>query len=424
MPARRLAADWLISARGEPMRDGALLIGDNGRIVAVGPSAAVPAPPGIPSQHFAGASLVPGLVNSHTHLELTGFGGEIHEPAFADWIGRLRQLKAARSPADFLAAARQGVADCFAAGVTTVADTGDSGAVIQALAESGASGIAYLEVFGPHPDQCEESLADLQRRAAALRPFVTARVSLGISPHAPYSVSGRLFRAASSWARSEALPLAVHIAESADETALLAGAAGAFAGAWARRGIPMPTPAGDSPVAWLARHDVLGPDLLCIHVVRAGAADVAMIAGAGAAVAHCPRSNAAHAHGTAPLGAMLGAGIRVGCGTDSVASVGTLDLLAEVRAAREIAGLDAAAAFRLCTLDAARAIGLEREVGSLEPGKWGDAAVIGNRASADPLEAVLASAPDDVVGTWVGGREAYARAPTLARLLPLPPSPR
>ncbi len=426
MPVHRLAADWLIPVRGEPVRDGALLIGDDGRILAAGPSAGVPHPPGTRSRHYPGAALVPGLVNTHTHLELTGFGGRVSAAAFPEWIGQLRRLKESRAPADWLPAARQGLADCFAAGVTTVADTGDSGAVIEAMAEAGGSGIAYLEVFGPHPDQCEESLAGLARRAAAVAPFARGRVRLGVSPHAPYSVSGRLFRAASAWARAEALPLAVHIAESPEEAALLADGSGAFAVGWVKRGIPMPAPPGDTPLAWLERHGVLGPDLLCIHVVQAGAADVARLARAGAAVAHCPLSNRAHAHGTAPLGALLGAGIRVGCGTDSVASVGTLDLLAEVRAARAIAGHDAAAAFRLCTLDAARAIGLESEVGSLEPGKWGDAAAIGVDATTDPVEAVLASAPGDVLATWIGGRKVHERDPAaaLARLLPVEPSPR
>ena len=424
MPARRLAADWLIPVRGTPVRGGALLIGGDGRIVAAGPAETVPAPPGIATQEFPGAALVPGLVNTHTHLELTGLGGRIAAATFPEWIGQLRRLKEARSREEFLAAARQGVADCLSAGVTTVADTGDSGTVIQALAEAGGSGIAYLEVFGPHPDQCSESLGDLQRRAGALRPFATGRVRLGISPHAPYSVSGPLFRAASAWARSEGMPLAVHIAESPEELALLADGSGAFAAAWSGRGIPMPEPAGDSPIAWLARHGVLGPDLLCIHVVHAGADDVARLARAGSSVAHCPLSNAAHAHGTAPLGALLAAGIRVGCGTDSVASVGALDLLAEVRAARAIAGLEAEAAFRLCTLDAAHAIGLGGELGSLEPGKWGDVAAIAIGETADPLEAVLASAPGDVCCTWVGGAEKFQRVPAPPRLLPLPPSPR
>jgi 5-methylthioadenosine/S-adenosylhomocysteine deaminase len=216
----------------------------------------------------------------------------------------------------------------------------------------------------------------------------------------------------------------VHIAESPEELALLANGTGAFAAAWSRRGIPMPEPTGDSPIAWLARHGVLGPDLLCIHVVHAGEEDVARLARTGSAVAHCPLSNAAHMHGTASLATLLDAGLRVGCGTDSVASVGALDLLAEVRAARALAGLAAQAAFRLCTLDAARAIGLDGEIGSLEAGKWGDAAIIAIGETADPLEAVLASAPGDVLATWIGGEERFARVPAAARLLPLKPSRR
>ena len=93
-------------------------------------------------------------------------------------------------------------------------------------------------------------------------------------------------------------------------------------------------------------------------------------------MAHCPLSNAAHGHGAAPLASFLRHGLRVGVGTDSVLSVGRLDLLAEARAARALAGLDADAALALCTLGGARALGLEGEIGSLEAGKWGDCVVL------------------------------------------------
>jgi 5-methylthioadenosine/S-adenosylhomocysteine deaminase len=126
-------------------------------------------------------------------------------------------------------------------------------------------------------------------------------------------------------------------------------------------------------------------------------------------VAHCPRSNLAHGHGPAPLEALLAASIRVGLGTDSVVSVGTLDLLAEASAARPLAGLDPARTLALCTLEGARALGLEGETGSLAPGKWGDCVVIRRRGPADapPVEQALASAPGDVLATFVGGRDVY-----------------
>jgi 5-methylthioadenosine/S-adenosylhomocysteine deaminase len=200
----------------------------------------------------------------------------------------------------------------------------------------------------------------------------------------------------------------VHVAESVAEEELLARGAGAFADAWRARRIPLPEPLGRSPVAWLEEHDVLAPETLCIHVVRANERDRALLAREGAAVAHCPLSNAAHGHGAAPLDALLDAGIRVGVGTDSVMSVGRLDLLAESRAARMLAGLPAEAALRLCTIGAARALGLQGAVGSLEPGKWGDCVVIRCGApDITPEEQVLASSPRDVQVTLLGGRDVY-----------------
>jgi 5-methylthioadenosine/S-adenosylhomocysteine deaminase len=182
----------------------------------------------------------------------------------------------------------------------------------------------------------------------------------------------------------------------------------------------MPAPLGRSPVAWLDEHGVLSERTLCIHVVQAGSADVQRLARANAAVAHCPRSNHAHGHGEAPLGLLLAAGLRVGVGTDSIMSVGILDLLAEARAARALAGLDARRALALCTRDAARALGLEREVGILAPGHWGDCVVIrpdgppeASRTDMSPEDRVLSSGPRDVLATFVGGRDVHRTRPPL-----------
>jgi 5-methylthioadenosine/S-adenosylhomocysteine deaminase len=105
---------------------------------------------------------------------------------------------------------------------------------------------------------------------------------------------------------------------------------------------------------------------------------------------------------------MLRRGLRVGVGTDSVLSVGKLDLLAEARAARVLGGLDAAGALALCTTGAAAAIGLAGEIGSLQPGRWGDCVVLRPRTSKlSPEERALACAPEDVVATYLGGRAVY-----------------
>ncbi len=407
---RRLSADWVLPVERAPIRGGVVLVGEDGRIVAVGEASAVPTPPGVPAEHFAGAVLLPGLVNAHTHLELSGCEGPADASDFPSWIRRIRALKAERSPAEYLAAARRGLAECQASGVTTVADTGDSGAVIQVLSEADGSGIAYHEVFGPDPGDAPAQLAALVSRVGELQRHVSPRVRLGVSPHAPYSVSGELYAGVARWAEAEALPVAVHIAESPEEGELLEAAAGPFAAMWQSRNIPLPSLPGRSPLAWLEQHQVLGPRTLCIHVVQTRGADLDRLRRHGCGIAHCPRSNRRHGHGTAPLADFLAAGLRVGVGTDSAASLSPLDLLAEARAARAIAGLSAQAALELCSLAAARAIGLSHEVGSLAPGKWGDAAVFRIPPGVDEprlTDTLLSCGAEEVVATFVAGHPVF-----------------
>ncbi len=408
MHGRRLAARWVLPVDAPAIEHGALLVGSDGRIEAVGPDSEIPHRPDLPALEFEHAVILPGLINTHTHLELTGFEGQVSATEFPAWISELRQLKGARVRAEFLRAARQGVQDCFASGVTTVADTGDSGTVVQALSEAGGSGIAYQEVFGPHPAELEENLAGLQARVDEVSRWATDRVRLGVSPHAPYSVSGPLFQAVASWAQAERLPLAVHVAESLAEARFLLAGAGPFADAWIARGIPLPPIPGRSPVSWLAEQGVLSERTLCIHAVQVGPRDIELMAESGSAVAHCPLSNKAHSHGTAPLPAFLGAGLRVGLGTDSVVSVGCLDLLAEARAARELGRLTADQAIELCTSRAAQALGIAAEAGSLQPGKWADYTVIRlPPQGGTPSERLLACSRDDVLLTCVAGKEVY-----------------
>lgn len=416
MAGRRLAARWVLPVAGPAIERGALLVGGDGRIEAVGPDAVVPRPAEVPEERFPEGILLPGLVNTHTHLELTGLDLGPPEPDFRSWIGRVRASKDARRAEAFLAAARRGLADCYAIGVTTIADTGDSGSVVQALAEAGGSGIAYQEVFGPHPAQAAASLAGLRRRVGELCRFAGGRVRLGLSPHAPYTVSGPLYAAVAALAKDESLPLAVHLAESPAESELFERGTGRFADAWRERGIPLPEGRACSPVEWLDRHGVLGERTLCIHLVQTGPADLARLAGQGCAVAHCPLSNSAHGHGTAPLVGFLEHGLRVGLGTDSVLSVGSLDLLAEARAAQGLAGLDAETALALCTVGGATALGLEREVGSLEPGKWGDCVVLRlpPGAGVSPAGRALRCRREDVIATFVGGEDVYRAEPVRA----------
>ena len=409
MPARRLSAEWVYPVAAQPITLGAVLVGEDGRILAVGRDAEVPRPPGVPAEHFPDAILMPGLVNAHTHLELTGLSGQVDEPRFDAWIRSVRSLKEMRSVEDFRVAARKGVQQCFAAGVTTVAETGDSGSLVEALDELGGRGVVFQEVFGPHLDQCEDSIAALASRVALLETFASDHLRIGVSPHAPYTVSGSLYRAVAVLARNEGLAMAVHIAESQGESDLLATGTGPFQQAWRKRGIPLPEPLGDSPIAWLERHGILGPGLLCIHSIRVDETDIDLLARRECAVAHCPVSNRAHGHGDAPLRALLDAGIPVGLGTDSEISASP-DLLAEARLARELGGLSASEALQLATMGSAEAIGWGEAIGGLEAGRWADLVVRQSRGAvtADTLaEQLLHSTDEDVVLTTVAGVDRY-----------------
>ena len=391
----RIRAGSVHPVTAPPITDGAVLVADDGRIAAVGAHAQVPDPPGARRVEFPDAVLVPGLVNTHTHLELTHLAGRNPEREFSRWIRTIRALKDATTPEEFDHSAEQGVRDCWTAGVTCVADTGSTGAPLRALARLGARGIYYQEVFGPDPAHRAASLTELQAAVVRLAPVATSRSRLGVSPHAPYTVSDPLYRAVAELARREGLPLAVHLAESREETALVRDGAGSFAEALRARGIPVHA-RHCSPVQYLLELGVLerATGWLFIHCVQVDERDIAILQESGGAVAACPRSNRAHGHGAAPLAAFRAAGIPVGLGTDSVVSAGDVNVWAEAAAA----GLYGEDALRLLTIEGARALGLDSEIGSLDVGKQADLAVFPSAALSRPLP------PSAALLTVVAGR--------------------
>ena len=366
----RLRAGVVYPVTAPPIEDGAVLVGTDGRIAAVGPHAKVPSPGDAERLEFKDAILTPGLVNAHTHLELTHLAGQNGETSFVAWIKRIRELKDATPPEAFLAAAEAGLRDCWARGITCIAETGSTGAVMEALVRFGGRGVVYQEVFGPGPAQVTAAMEELERQVLRLRRLATSMRGVGVSPHAPYSVSEALYRRVARYAQQEGLPLAVHLAESQEESELVRFGAGPFADALRERGIAV-EPHHCSPVQYLRDLGVLRAGTLAIHCVQVDEADMQMLKTARVAVVHCPRSNRVHGHGVAPFTALREAGITVGIGTDSVVSVPDLDLWAEAR----MSWIGAEEALRLLTMEGARALGWERVIGSLEVGKAADLAV-------------------------------------------------
>src|SRR5256886_2798534 len=386
----RIRAGAVHPVTAPPITDGAVLVADDGRIAAVAPHALVPEPLGARRVEFPDAVLVPGLVNTHTHLELTHLAGRNPEREFSRWIRTIRALKDATTPEEFDHSADQGVRDCWTAGVTCIADTGSTGAPLRALARLGARGIYYQEVFGPDPADRAGSLTELQSAGARVGPVASARARVGVSRHAAYTVSEPLFRAVADFARREALPLAMHLAESREETALVRDGAGSFAEALRARGIPV-TAHGCSPVQYLLQLGVLerATGWLCIHCVQVDEKDIRALKESGAGHAPRPRSTRTHRHRPAPLAPFPAAGIPVGLGTDSVVSAGDVNVWAEAAAA----GLDRADALRMLTIDRARALGLDREIRSPEVGKQADLAVFPSTALHRPPPSFSALPP-------------------------------
>jgi 5-methylthioadenosine/S-adenosylhomocysteine deaminase len=406
MTTRVYLAQWVVPISSPPIANAAVAV-TGGRIVYVGSASEAPEGQRI---DLGSAVLLPGLVNTHTHLELTAFRGFLEDLPFLPWIRRLTESRErAMTNERRRASARVGIAEGLLAGVTSFADCSDSGTSAAALGEFGARGIVYQEVFGPDPASCGQSISELRERLARLTEHASPLVEVGISPHAPYTVSDELFAASADLAHQRGMRLAVHVAEGASESELITEGAGAFATALRARKITV-APRGRSTIELLWRLGVLGPGTLLIHGVRLTTEDIRLVAEEGCGVAHCPASNAKLGHGIAPVADMQSAGIAVGLGSDSVASSNRMDLLDESRLAAlcqrirtqrpDVMG--AAAALRLATLGGAEALGLADRVGSLAPGKEADLAAF----PLDPVSDASTYGPEEALVFGRGGRQA------------------
>ncbi len=419
-------AGWVLPISSPPIEDGAIaVVGD--RIAEVGARPSLEAQfPAAAAHHFATAAIIPGLINSHSHLELTAMRGflETEETDFAGWLRKLTVARLERMTADdrYVSAA-WGACEAVRAGVTAVADASDDAfETMKALTNAGLRGTVFQESFGPDPRLASENFEKLKSKIARLAEQETPLVKAGVSPHALYTVSAPQLELISKFALSERLPLMMHAAESAAEEMLLRQGRGVFAEALLSRGIEWRAP-GLSPIQYLERHGVLQTQPLLAHCIKVDAVDVDTLKQSNVRVAHCPKSNAKLGQGRAPFSRFLERGIRVGIGSDSVASNNTCDLLEEARFATLLARSeieaegkkmpDAHDALRAATLGGAEALKLEGQTGELKTGMQADFAVVelsGSHQvpSYDPISTLIfASSGRDVILTVIAGREVY-----------------
>lgn len=433
-PAQRraLKARWVFPVSGDPIPDAAVTI-QGGRIAAVGKP-----PPGVPVEDLGNVAILPGLVNSHVHLEFSDLTAPLGRPGMSvvDWIGEVIAFR--RSFArNAQGAVGRGLEESLRCGTTTLGEIAQPNWSSEPLVEAGLRAVVFLELIAPTPDRVEAAMD------SALRHLDSAGLSgdlhPGLSPHAPYSVHPALLRRVVDLAREKGVrtvfrssdrakdeldprnaargrknssdpffpPVAFHLAESDAELELLRTGSGTLGDLLRDLGIT------GTLAFWLGRPlDYLvelapAHRALVIHGNYLDDEEIAFVARhpETMSIVYCPRTHAYFGHKTYPLETMLSAGATVALGTDSRASSPDLSVLAEMRqAANRHPSVPLSTVLRMGTLNGARALGLDAEVGSLEPGKSADLAIVAlpGRDAPDPHE-LLFHSDEPVVATWVRG---------------------
>ncbi len=425
---RILTCSWVLPITAPPIPEGAVAV-EGEELVAVGPAdeilaryagRCVPLPPGPGEQPRSGITalgegvLLPALVNAHTHLELCWMRSErLPRGDFMAWLAGMIGRRTP-TPGEIETAIGAGIGELRACGTALVGDVGNRPLSPPRLEAAGLGGRFFLEVLGERPGgpslPFEEACRLLDTLAAAAVPgAVPPLVRASVVPHAPHTVPRSLLRRIAERARKRGDTVSVHAAESAAEDEFLRRGTGPFRalmellgtlpGDWA--------PPGRSPIELLDEAGLLGPGTLAVHCVHATRDDARLLAARGATAVLCPRSNTSIGVGAAPVGMLLGEGVRLALGTDSHASNDDLDLLSELAALRSLApALPPTALARAATLGGAEALGLGSQFGSIEPGKRAVLVLLRRRGSASPAGAAPGGVPG---GSREGGGTAGGR---------------
>lgn len=432
-----LTARYVLPIVGSAIDDGAVVVRD-GRIAAVGAFTDIHEYyPDDEVRDFGVAALLPGFVDAHGHLEFSTMGGIFEDMPYAAWRPRLLEKGRMLKPADWQDAAVLGAVQSLTAGITTVADVTATGAPLRALRLTGQHGVVYREVDASSADEVAPAMEAARRDVEAWRAFGAENgmlLRVGMGPGSLYAVHPEVLRQIGEAARTSAepLPVAVHLSGSREECDFIRYGSLPFAlggdleGDRVYRGIQTDSilATGVSPVRFALNWGILyAPEVLAIHCVHLDPGDVERLAEQQVSVVMCPRSNAKLGCGVTPLLDLRQAGIRVALGTNSPAAADSIDPLEEMRFGlllqRATSGerefLHAKTFLRMSTIDAARALGLDDQVGSLEVGKRADVVAIDLSRSMQvptrhPHAAVVHSANrDDVLMTMIDGREVYTR---------------
>ncbi len=368
---KRYRASWLVPISEPPIKDGWFAV-DRGRIVATGRRSANRSEREIDLGEVA---VLPGLVNAHTHLELSYLRDEVPPaPEFVTWI---RNVMAARrnrpDPAspEILDAVQRAIDESVACGTAVVGDISNTLVPFGPLTRSALAGVVFYELIrfnAPDPQAFVEQAA-----AEAAKLPATDRVRASLAAHAPYSVAPLVFRAIrQAVGREPFAPCSVHLAESAEEIEFIRTGGGPWRalleglGAWD----PAWVPPGGSPVKFLEDCGFLDGRLIAVHGVQMTMDDLKRLVGRGVTLVTCPRSNGHTGAGAPPIDDFYRSGVRVAVGTDSLASAPDLNVFAEIATMRALApGVPASALLESATRNGAQALGFDADYGTIEAGR-------------------------------------------------------
>ena len=396
-----------------PIEDGFVRVVKN-RVTTVGSWADAPDEP---ANDLGEVILLPGLVNAHGHLDYTDFVGAIPPPkSFTDWIDAIVDLKADVDDAAHADTWRHGADQCLRHGTTTLGNIESRPDQLPHLwPTTPLRVVSFFELILFKPESnAEQAVEDAENWLAANLP---PQGRAGLSPHAPYTTNAGLLEACGRKAR----PLAIHLAESADEHEMFCHGRGRMFDRLASAGRDNSDCGFNSPVAHAAAHGVLRANTLAIHANYLSETDVQHLAKGEASVVHCPRSHEYFRHEPFNEAALSKAGINLCLGTDSLATTrdreAELSLFDEMRQhAVSFPSLNAETILRRTTLNAAEALGMGGEVGEISEGALADLITIpfvGNAAGAveavvrhgGPVQAVMVDGQWEVPPPSLAARE-------------------
>jgi cytosine/adenosine deaminase-related metal-dependent hydrolase len=399
---RQFLSQWLLPVSGPPIRHAWLRI-DRGRIVAYGDARSRMS--AADEIDLGSVAVMPGVVNAHTHLELSWMRGRVAEADdFSEWIRAVLALRrAGEQDADIVRQAGNAIEEARRYGTALVGDISNTQMTAPLLAEHRMPGAVFFELLGfkavDAESRMETALSYLDR------PADSADVRHSLAAHAPYSVSPALFKAIRRALKGRAaLRASVHLGESLAEVEFLLRGTGpwrqlledlmAWDDAWA-------VPKCD-PVEYIDRMGFLDERLLVVHGVQLAPRELARVAAKGATLVTCPRGNIRTGAGVPPITAFYEAGVRVAVGTDSLASVPDLNVFAELAEMRKLAPDVPARHFvESATAAGARALGFEREFGTIDPGKRDALLVVDVDASVTDVEEYIVSGIDPAQVRWL-----------------------